>query len=161
METKKPKHKYIFPKKMANFMAKVDMRTQMEAGMMSQFLLLIGLSTMMLFMVFFQSGSWWYKGLIIFNMAAAWILIGSYLVTTYQQYISFMEAMEIDPEEERRKVKKKGSLLKRIIIAMRNRRIRKQAVSPQLVFDALARQEKIEKDIVLEGSKKKNESNNK
>ncbi len=150
----KPKHKYVFPKKMANFMANVDMRTQMEAGMMSQFLLLIGLSIMMLFMIFFQEGSWWYKGLIIFNMAAAWILIGSYLVTTYQQYISYMEAMKIDPEEEKRKVRKKGNIIKRIIIAMRNRRIRKQAVSPKLVFDALARKEKIEKDIVLEGSKK-------
>ena len=143
MTKEKQKFKYVFPEKMANFMAKVDFRTQMEAGMMSQFLLLIGLSTMMLFMVLFQPGSWWYKGLVIFNMAAAWILIGSYLVTTYQQYISYMEAMEIDPDEEKRKVKKKGNIIKRIIIAMRNRRIRKQSIAPQLVLDALERKKKI------------------
>ena len=154
MEKEKQKFRYVFPKKMAAMMAKVDMRTQMEAGMMSQFLLLIGLSTMMLFMILFQPGSWWYKGLILFNMAAGWILIGSYLVTTYQSYIAYMEAMEIDPDEERKNVKRKGNIIKRIIVAMRNRRIKKQAISPQLVFDALERKKKIDIEIQLEGGKK-------
>ncbi len=94
-------------------------------------------------MILFQPGSWWYKGLVVFNMAAGWLLIGSYLVTTYQQYTSYMEAMEIDPEEDRKKVRKKGNIIKRIIIAMRNRRIRKQSTAPQLVLDALETKKRI------------------
>ncbi len=149
MAKEKPKHKYVFPEKMANFMAKVDFRTQMEAGMMSQFLLLIGLTILMFFMILFQPGSWWYKGLVVFNMAAGWLLIGSYLVTTYQQYTSYMEAMEIDPEEDRKKVRKKGNIIKRIIIAMRNRRIRKQSTAPQLVLDALETKKRIGLEVQL------------
>ncbi len=155
MKDKKPKHNYVFPEKMANFMAKVDFRTQMEAGMMSQFLLLIGLTVLMFFMILFQPGTWWYKGMVIFNMAAGWLLIGSYLVTTYQQYVAYMEAMEIDPDEERKKVKKKGNIVKRIIMAMKNRRIKKQSIVPQLVFDALESKKKIEMEIGLKGDEKK------
>ncbi|KKN14396.1 hypothetical protein LCGC14_0996460 [marine sediment metagenome] len=156
MQKEKPKHKYVFPEKMANFMANVDFRTQMEAGMMSQFLLLIGLTVLMVFMILFQPGSWWYKGMVIFNMAAGWLLIGSYLITTYQQYISYMEAMEIDPDEDKRKVRKKGNIIKRIIIAMKNRRIRKQSTVPQLVFDALENKKKIEREIQLKKEEKDN-----
>ena len=144
----KQKHKYVFPEKMARMMASIDFRTQMEAGMMSQFLLLMGLTLMMFFMLFFQPGSWWYKGLIIFNMACGWLLIGSYLVTTYQQYTSYMEAMEIDPDEEKKKVKRKGNIIKRITTAMKNRKIKKQSIAPQLVFDALESRKQIEKQII-------------
>lgn len=153
---RKQKHKYVFPEKMARFMANVDMRTQMEAGMMSQFLLLIGLTILMIFMVLFQPGSWWYKGIVIFNMAAGWILIGSYLVTTYQQYTSFMDAMGIDPDEERKNIKKKGSLFQRIILANRNRKIKK-GLAPQTVFTALETKEKIDMEIIKQGEELQDE----
>ena len=154
--TKKPKPekqkiKYVFPEKMAALMAKVDMRAQMEMGMMSQFLLLIGLSLMVIFILVTAMDSWIYKSLLIFNMVCGWLLITSYLITTYQQYVSYMEAMEIDPEAEKKRIKKKGSLMKRVVIAMKKRKLKKQSATPQLVLDALDNKEKIEREIVMSG----------
>jgi len=100
---KKEKYSYVFPQKMAKLMASVSMRTQMEAGMMSQLFLIMGLSLMILYVILFGGTSLWYKFLVIFNMLCGWVLIGSYLITTYQQYSSYMGAMGIDPDEEKRK----------------------------------------------------------
>jgi len=54
MKRKKPKekYKYCFPNLLAKGMAKVSMRTQMESSMLSQFLLIIGLTIMVLFTIF-------------------------------------------------------------------------------------------------------------
>ena len=98
-KTKKPKekHRYVFPNFMAKAMAKVSMRAQMEAGMMSQGLLLLGLTAMVLFMIFSQQTTGWYKFMVIFNLLCGWFLISSYLVTTYHQYVSYAEAMGFPP----------------------------------------------------------------
>jgi len=117
--TKKEKYKYCFPNFMAKAMAKVDFRAQMEAGMLSQFLLICGLTAMMLFLMFTQQTSGFYKFMIIFNLACGWLLISSYLVTTYQQYTSYMDALGIDPEEEKRRVKLRGNIFKRIWLAIK------------------------------------------
>ena len=127
MKTKKPKekHRYVFPNFMAKGMAKVSMRAQMEAGMMSQFLLLIGLSAMVLFIIFSRQTTGWYKFMVIFNLLCGWFLISSYLVTTYQQYVSYSEAMGFDPAAEKAAVKKKGNIFKRIKLAFKNRKKKK------------------------------------
>jgi len=93
--SEKEKHKYCFPSPMARFMKKVDDRTQMEASLMSMFLLLIGLIMFTIYMVAFTDFSWWFKGLSIFNSLCGFIFLFSYLVTTFQQYQALMETQEI------------------------------------------------------------------
>lgn len=110
----KEKYRYVFPDILAKTMNKIDMRAQMQAGMLSQFLLLVGLSLMVIYMVFFGPSDIVYKILIIFNMTCGWVLISSTLVTTYQQYTNYMAAMGFDPEAEKREVRKRGNIFKRI-----------------------------------------------
>jgi len=152
MKTKKPKekYKYAFPNFLAKGMAKVSMRTQMESSMLSQFLLIIGLTIMVLFMIFSRQTTGFYKFLIIFNLLCGWLLISSYLVTTYQQYTSFMGAMGYDPQAERAAVKRKGNIFKRIILAIKNKRKKKLEANiisnssvPNLVSDALKNMEEM------------------
>ncbi len=127
MRTKKPKekHRYIFPDFLAKAMSRVDMRAQMEASMLSQFLLIIGLTIMVLFMIISNQTTGFYKFIVIFNLLCGWVLISSYLITTYDQYKSYANAMGFDPAAEKAAVKKKGNLLKRIKIAIRNKRAKK------------------------------------
>ncbi len=127
-KNKKPKekHRYILPNFLAKAMAKVDMRTQMESSMLSQFLLIIGLSIMVLYMIFSKQTTGFYKFMVIFNLLCGWLLISSYLITTYQQYTNFSEAMGFDPKAEKAAVKKKGNIFKRIIRAIKNKRNKKQ-----------------------------------
>jgi len=122
----KEKHRYVFPNFLAKGMAKVDMRTQMESSMLSQFLLIIGLSIMVLYMIFTKQTTGFYKFLVIFNLLCGWLLISSYLITTYQQYKSYSEAMGFDPAAEKAAVKKKGNIFKRIIRAIKNKRSKKR-----------------------------------
>ena len=120
------KYSYIFPKGLASTMGKISLRMQMEASMMSQFLLLIGLTIMVIYMAIYQDGSIGYKIILIFNMTCGWFLIASYLITTYQQYTSFMGAMGYDPKEEKRKIKARGNIFKRIKLAKQEAKDRKQ-----------------------------------
>jgi len=148
-KNKKPKekHRYVFPNFLAKGMSKVDMRTQMEAGMLSQFLLLIGLTIMVLFMIFSQQTNGFYKFLVIFNLLCGWLLISSYLVTTYQQYVSYSEAMGFDPDAEKKAVKKQGNIFKRIRNAIKNKKKKKiehLGLVPSIVNDALKNMEKME-----------------
>lgn len=125
---KKPKEKYryILPNKVAKKMGSVSMRTQMEASIFSIFLLLIGLTAMMFYMLFSQQSSLLYKIIIIFNLVCGWVLMSSYLATTYQQYISYMSSMGIDPQKEKEEVRKKGNLIKRINLAIKRQRAKKR-----------------------------------
>jgi len=91
----KEKYKYCFPNIMAKFMKKVDDRTQMEASLMSMFLLLIGLISFTIYMAIFTDISWWTKGFTIFNSICGFIFLSSYLITTFQQYQALRETQEI------------------------------------------------------------------
>jgi hypothetical protein len=123
MSKEKEKYKYCFPNIMAKTMSKIDFRAQMEAGMLSQFLLIIGLTIMMLYMIFTKQTSGFYKFMVIFNLACGWVLISSYLVTTYQQYTSYMEALGIDPEEEKKRIRQRGNIFKRIKLAFKKNKL--------------------------------------
>lgn len=117
--------RFVFPNIMAKMMKNVDMRVQMEASMMSMFLIMIGMILMAVYMIFFGEVGLVYKCLILFNLFCAFIFISSFLVTTYQQYISYMEISGIDPDKERRDVLKRGNIFKRIKLAIQNRKKRK------------------------------------
>ena len=148
MGTKKPKEKYkfVFPNFMAKALGKVDMRTQMEAGMVSQGLLLLGLSLMVILMVWTSPGSTFYTILITFNLLCGWLMISSYLVTTYQQYTNYMEAAGYDPQAEKEKVKKQGNIFKRMARARRNKKIKKELRVPTLIGDAVLSKELVDKN---------------
>ena len=121
----KEKHRYVFPDILAKAMSKVDMRAQMQASMLSQFLLIIGLTIMVLFMIISNQTTGLYKFIVIFNLLCGWVLISSYLITTYQQYTHFSTQMGFDPAAEKAAVKKKGHIFKRIKIAIKNKHAKK------------------------------------
>ena len=133
----KEKLKFIFPDIMSKFMKKVDMRVQMESSMMSISLIMIGMITMVIYLSIYGQMGWFYKGLIIFNLLCGFVFISSFLVTTYHQYLSYMEMANIDPEKERREILKKGNIFKRIKLAMKRKK--KKEMAPQLVEDATQR----------------------
>ncbi|MFA5396176.1 MAG: hypothetical protein WC346_09240 [Methanogenium sp.] len=125
MEKEHDKYSYIFGQKLSNLMNRIDMRTQLESSMMSMFLLLIGLSLMVIYMAIFSLAGWGYKILIIFNMLCGWVLIGSNLVTTKHQYNSYMEAMNIDPKAEKKAMKARGNIFKRIRLSQQMKKKKK------------------------------------
>lgn len=94
----KLKNKYVFPDILARAMSKVDMRTQYEASMMSMALILIGLVVTVIYFWFFFNFATWYKVFLVINGIAGVIFLWSYLVTTFQQYRSYMETIEFQNE---------------------------------------------------------------
>ena len=147
MTKEKEKLKFIFPNALAKMMKNVDMRTQMEAGMMSMFLIMIGMSLTAIYLVFFGVMGGVYKGLILFNLGCAFIFISSFLVTTYQQYVSYMEMAGIDPDKHKEEILKRGNIFKRIRLALYNRKKRKEKEKgleqPPIVKDAIEHMIKI------------------
>ena len=78
----KEPRRYIFPSKLAAKMKKVDMRTQLEASMMSMTLMLVGLCLIALHITIYGGQSWIFKGMLIFNMLCGVVLMGSGIVTS-------------------------------------------------------------------------------
>ena len=142
MTKEKEKLKFVFPNIMAKFMKKVDMRTQMEASMMSMSMIMVGMMIMVTYLLIYGAMGLFYKSLIIFNLLCAFIFISSFLVTTYQQYTSFMEMAGIDPDKERQEVLKKGNIFKRIRLAIKN----KKGKQLEIVDEAVENMVKIKQD---------------
>jgi len=97
MKNKKDKktYNYCIPSPMAAFMSKIDDRTQMEASLLSMFLLLIGLLFSGVYFVGFTNFSIIAKITTGFNALCGFIFLFSYLVTTFQQYQALMETQAI------------------------------------------------------------------
>lgn len=89
------KHRYVFPNLIASVMSKVDMRTQMEASLLSMTLIMIGMLVSLVYMVIYGDFTHFFKGTLIFNGICGVIFMSSFLVTTYQQYLGYMEAKDI------------------------------------------------------------------
>lgn len=92
------KNNYLFPNVLAESMKKVEMKTQLEAAMMSMFLLMIGMIMMSIYSLIYLTQGWLFKFLLIFNLLAGFLFMTSFLVTTYQQYISYMSAAAVQDE---------------------------------------------------------------
>ena len=91
----KETNKYIFPNFLANIMAKVDLRTQYEASMMSMSMMMIGIFVSVIYMFFYLDMLLlWYKIFLVINGIAGLLFMSSYLVTTFQQYQTYMAARE-------------------------------------------------------------------
>ena len=157
---KKPKEKFkfVFPNAMAKMMKDVPMRTQLESSMISMSLILVSLTLMAIYFLFFGSGTIPFKILLIVNLFAGFLFISSFLLTTYQQYISYMQMMGFDPQKEREEVLKRGHLFKRIKLAFDERKkvkrkekekIKEQNRPPRLpefVDEALKRRDQIKEE---------------
>lgn len=90
---------YIFPNFLAKAMAKIDFRTQLEAAMMSMTLILLGIIVSALYLILYVHGlALWYKIFLVINAGAAFIFLSSMIITTYQQYKSYMETIEFQKQ---------------------------------------------------------------
>lgn len=94
----KIKNKYFFPNFLANAMSKVDMRTQLEASMMSMTLIMIGMLISVVYFIFFFNFALWYRIVLAINGIAGFIFLSSFLITTFQQYQSYLQAIEFQKE---------------------------------------------------------------
>ena len=86
---------YVFPDVLSNIMKKVDIRTQYEASLLSISFILIGLVAMAIYTVTFMDVSGWAKFMITFNMFWGFIFLTSFLVTNYQQYVSYLQTEKL------------------------------------------------------------------
>ena len=75
-------------------MSKVDLRTQYEASMLSMTLMGIGLIITIIYLVLYFNFAVWYKILLVINALAGVVFFASYLITTYQQYLTYMAAVD-------------------------------------------------------------------
>jgi len=152
---KKPKEKFsfVFPNAMAKMMANVPMRAQLESSLISMSLIMISITLMAAYLLFFATGSVAYKIILTINLLCGFLFISSFLVTTYQQYISHMQMMGYDPQKEREDVLKRGHLFKRIKLALKERKKIKQKekehknakpLFPDFVEESLDRKDKID-----------------
>jgi hypothetical protein len=82
---------YALPDSMAKVMKKVDMRTQYEASILSMFFMMVGLIAFTIYIIFIAEFGLIFKILTGFNSFFGVIFMLSYLITTYQQYVSYME----------------------------------------------------------------------
>ncbi len=94
------KNKYIFPNFLAKAMAKIDMRTQYEASMMSMSLMLIGMMITITYLVIYLEFPLWYRIMLAINGVAAFIFMSGFLTTTFIQYQTYMEAIDFQKEIE-------------------------------------------------------------
>ena len=92
---------YIFGKAIAKAMKSIGQRTQMEAAMMSMFTIILGLVFMTIYIPFFTNFPLLMKIGTVVNTLAGMGFIGSYLVTSFQQYQSYMMVMGIIKDEQR------------------------------------------------------------
>lgn len=94
---KKQTGNYVFPSILANIMKKVSTRTQLEAEMMSISCILLGILVLG-FITLFSGLSGWVKFITIINMCAAFVLLSSRLVTSFQQYQNYLNSMGLIEE---------------------------------------------------------------
>ena len=89
---------YIFPKFMADAMSKVDLRLQYESGMMSMSLMAIGLVISVIYMCIYVDLKLWYKIFLGINGLAGLVFIAGYIITTYQQYKTYLGVVNFQKE---------------------------------------------------------------
>ena len=91
---RKTKGNYIFPNILASAMRGISQRTQYEAEMMSTTCILLGLIVMTILTIF-SGMTLWIKIVAVFNMMAGFVFLWSRLVTTIQQYYSYLQAVDL------------------------------------------------------------------
>jgi hypothetical protein len=88
------KYAYAFPDSMAKAMKKMDMRTQLEAGLLSLFFILVGMIAIDIYIIFFMDMGWWFKGLLLFNSFWGAVFLLTSLIGQYQSYVTYMTTID-------------------------------------------------------------------
>jgi len=99
VQIKKEKHNYVFPDFMGRAMSKLDLQVQLEASMLSTVLILCGLVLTTFYICFYvHTFPLWYKITVVINCIAGIGFLGSSLVTTFQAYQSYLNAVDFQKE---------------------------------------------------------------
>ena len=93
---------YVFPNKVAKAMKNISPRTQMEAALMAMLFIMIGLIIMIVY-VWFTELSLFMKIFTTANSLFGIMFLWSFLITTFQQYHTYLEAIGILVDENQRK----------------------------------------------------------
>lgn len=104
-------HNYIFPDFLSKFMSKVDMRVQLEASLMSMTLMMIGMIVTIVYLILYFNLAMWYKIVLVINGLAGLVFFSSYLITTFQAYNSYMDAVDFQQSLNKENVKGDESLI--------------------------------------------------
>ena len=93
---KKPRKEtgnYCFPKPVANIMMSISPRTQMEASIMAMVVILCGMVFTGVYIAFYvEDISTLFRVITIINTLAGMVFLGTFLVTSFQQYKNFLIA---------------------------------------------------------------------
>lgn len=98
-EQKKETGNYVFPSKLAYAMKHISQRTVYEASMMSMIFIMLGLVFMLIYIPFFTKSPLLLKIGTAVNCLAGFALLGSWLITNFQQYQSYLAIMGIIEDE--------------------------------------------------------------
>ena len=93
-KSKDKNYNYCIPSPMAKLMSMIDDRTQMEASLLSMFMLLMGMMLFTVYIAVYSGWGWWMRGMTIFNGICGMLFMFSYLITTFQQYQSLRETQD-------------------------------------------------------------------
>lgn len=83
--------KYIFPDFFGNWMAKIDMKTQYEGSLIGFTLMIFSLLGFGVYKTFFTTETIGWKVYFLFNTLCGLLILWSFLVTTYQQYLNYLD----------------------------------------------------------------------
>jgi len=86
---------FIFSEKTAEIIKAIDMSTQYEASTLSFFCLMMGMILFTIYNIFIAPYTWFIKVFISLNTIFGAGLMGSMLVTNYQQFISYKESKKM------------------------------------------------------------------
>jgi hypothetical protein len=86
---------FIFSPEVAQTLKKVDIGIQYESSIISIFFLIIGLMLFTIYTVFFTQYNTVMKVFVAFNSIFAMALMGSMLITNYQQFVSYRESTKM------------------------------------------------------------------
>jgi len=86
---------FIFSPEVAKTLKKVDLGIQYETSIIATFFLIVGLLSFVIYTIFFTPYEVIIKVFISFNSIFAMVLMGSMLVTNYQQFISYRDSIKM------------------------------------------------------------------
>lgn len=97
---------YFFPDLLGRVMSKVDLRTQLEANLLSMTLMFFGLITTIIYIAIYVNFPLWYKIFLDINLVAGLAFFLSNIITTYQQYQNFMAVRQFQEDMKGGNIKK-------------------------------------------------------
>ena len=84
---------FIFTPEVAKSLKKIDPSIQYESSIIGSFFLIVGMLIFCIYTIFFTPYALIMKIFIVFNSFFAMILMGSMLITSYQQFVSYKESI--------------------------------------------------------------------